>query len=56
MTAGALIQIKNGYADRMAFLTLNPQISYFLNQFIKDIQICTRIYNIITREKRKFIR
>ena len=29
MTAGALIQIKNGYADRMVFLTLNPQISYF---------------------------
>ena len=29
MTAGALLQLKYGLADRMAFLTFNPSISHF---------------------------
>lgn len=35
MTAGALIQLQNGTADRMAFLTFNPNISHFKSVYKK---------------------
>ena len=35
MTAGALLQLQNGITDRMAFLTLNPQITHFKSVYKK---------------------
>jgi len=35
MTAGALIQLQCSITDRMAFLTLNPQITHFKSVYIK---------------------
>lgn len=35
MTAGALIMLKQGNAGRMAFLTFNPQVSYFKSVYKK---------------------
>ena len=35
MTAGALIQLQYGNTDRMTFLTLNPQITYFKSVYRK---------------------
>jgi hypothetical protein len=35
MTAGALLQLKYGLADRMAFLTFNPSISHFKSVYKK---------------------
>src|SRR3989338_3423351 len=35
MTAGALLQIEYGNTERMAFLTLNPQITHFKSVYRK---------------------
>ena len=47
MTAGALIQIKNGYADRMAFLTFNPQISYFKSVYKRYTNFAYEYINLL---------
>ena len=39
MTAGALIQLSFGNTDRMAFLTLNAQITHFKSVYKKYIQV-----------------
>lgn len=35
MTAGAIYQLSHGYSDRMAFLCLNPQITFFKSVYRK---------------------
>jgi hypothetical protein len=47
MTAGALIQIKNGYADRMAFLTFNPQVSYFKSVYKRYTNFAHEYINLL---------
>jgi len=47
MTAGTLVQINNGYSDRMAFLTLNPQISYFKSVYKKYTNFAYEYINLL---------
>ena len=42
MTAGALIQLEHGTTDRMAFLTLNPQITHFKSVYKKYTNFATQ--------------
>jgi hypothetical protein len=42
MTVGALIQLEYGNADRMAFLTLNPQITHFKSVYKKYTNFATQ--------------
>ena len=42
MTAGALIQLEYGNTDRMAFLTLNPQITHFKSVYKKYTNFSTQ--------------
>ena len=42
MTAGALIQLEHGTTDRMAFLTLNPQITHFKSVYKKYTNFSTQ--------------
>ena len=46
MTAGALLQLQCGIADRMAFLTLNPQITHFKSVYKKYTNFSTEFINI----------
>ena len=46
MTAGALIQLQYGITDRMAFLTLNPQITHFKSVYRKYTNFSTEYINI----------
>ena len=45
MTAGALLQLQNGITDRMAFLTLNPQITHFKSVYKKYTNFSTEFIN-----------
>jgi hypothetical protein len=47
MTAGTLVQINNGYSDRMAFLTLNPQISYFKSVYKRYTNFAYEYLNLL---------
>ena len=42
MTVGALIQLEYGNTDRMAFLTLNPQITHFKSVYKKYTNFSTQ--------------
>ena len=42
-----LIQIQNGYADRMAFLTFNPQISYFKSVYKRYTNFAYEYINLL---------
>ena len=42
MTVGALIQLEYGNADRMSFLTLNPQITHFKSVYKKYTNFATQ--------------
>ena len=42
MTVGALIQLEYGNTDRMAFLTLNPQITHFKSVYKKYTNFATQ--------------
>lgn len=46
MTAGALIQLKYGNTDRMAFLTLNPQITHFKSVYKKYTNFSTQYITV----------
>ena len=46
MTAGALFQLQCGVTDRMAFLTLNPQITHFKSVYKKYTNFSTEFINI----------
>jgi len=43
MTVGALLQLSVGNVDRMAFLTLNPQITHFKSVYKKYTNFATQI-------------
>ncbi len=43
MTVGALIQLQNGNTGRMAFLTLNPQITHFKSVYKKYTNFSTQM-------------
>ncbi len=52
MTAGALIQISVGYADRMAFLCLNPSITHFKSVYKKYTNFAIEyISNVFTNSR-----
>ena len=42
MTAGSLITLEHGNVDRMAFLTLNPQITHFKSVYKKHTNFATQ--------------
>jgi hypothetical protein len=46
MTVGALIQLQYGNTDRMAFLTLNPQITHFKSVYKKYTNFSTQFINV----------
>ena len=46
MTVGALIQLENGNTDRMAFLTLNPQITHFKSVYKKYTNFSTQFITL----------
>lgn len=46
MTAGALIQLEYGNTDRMAFLTLNPQITHFKSVYKKYTNFSTQFITV----------
>ena len=47
MTVGALIQLEYGNTDRMAFLTLNPQITHFKSVYRKYTNFATEFITVI---------
>ena len=47
MTVGALIQLEYGNTDRMAFLTLNPQITHFKSIYRKFTNFATEFTNAL---------
>lgn len=46
MTVGALLQIEYGNTDRMAFLTLNPQITHFKSVYRKYTNFATEFITV----------
>ena len=42
MTVGALLQLEYGNTERMAFLTLNPQITHFKSVYKKYTNFATQ--------------
>ena len=46
MTVGALIQLEYGNTDRMAFLTLNPQITHFKSVYRKYTNFATEFITV----------
>ena len=46
MTVGALIQLEYGNTDRMAFLTLNPQITHFKSVYRKYTNFSTEFLTV----------
>ena len=46
MTVGALIQLEYGNTDRMAFLTLNPQITHFKSVYKKYTNFSTQFITL----------
>ena len=47
MTVGALIQLEYGNTDRMAFLTLNPQITHFKSVYRKYTNFATEFITVL---------
>ena len=47
MTVGALIQLEYGNTDRMAFLTLNPQITHFKSVYRKYTNFASEFINAV---------
>jgi len=47
MTAGALLQLKYGLADRMAFLTFNPSISHFKSVYKRYTNFAMETISIV---------
>jgi hypothetical protein len=47
MTVGALIQLEYGNTDRMAFLTLNPQITHFKSVYRKYTNFSTEFITVL---------
>jgi len=52
MTVGALIQLEYGNTDRMAFLTLNPQITHFKSVYKKYTNFSTQFITILPETTR----
>ena len=48
MTVGALIQLEYGNTDRMAFLTLNPQITHFKSVYRKYTNFSTEFITVLS--------
>lgn len=46
MTVGALLQLEYGNTDRMAFLTLNPQITHFKSVYKKYTNFATQFITV----------
>ena len=46
MTVGALLQLEYGNTDRMAFLTLNPQITHFKSVYKKYTNFATQFITL----------
>ena len=51
MTVGALLQLEYGNTDRMAFLTLNPQITHFKSVYKKYTNFATQFLTLLPRKQ-----
>ena len=55
MTVGALLQLEYGNTDRMAFLTLNPQITHFKSVYKKYTNFATQFITVQPYTKSAFL-